>query len=107
LALESAASPGATIRPAQAAIAGATENKGNPMSTSPILPDDTAEESVSSVVASALQAQLDVPAEVEPIPAMQQVLDNPFLLLFIGVTVPTVFYIIWGIMEIVSIPMAR
>jgi len=42
----------------------------------------------------------------EPIPFMQQVLDNPFLLLFLGVTFPTVFYIIWGIMEIISIPVA-
>lgn len=42
----------------------------------------------------------------EPIPFMQQVLDNPFLLLFIGITVPTVSYIIWGIMEITTIPLA-
>lgn len=40
------------------------------------------------------------------IPVMQRVMDNPFLLLFIGVVVPTVFYIIWGIMEIVTIPLA-
>ncbi len=43
----------------------------------------------------------------ERIPIMQQILDNPFLLLFIGVTVPTVFYIIWGVMEIVTIPIAK
>lgn len=43
----------------------------------------------------------------EKIPVMQQILDNPFLLLFIGVTIPTVFYIIWGIMEIVTIPIAK
>jgi len=43
----------------------------------------------------------------ERIPIMQQILDNPFLLLFLGVTVPTVFYIIWGIMEIVTIPIAK
>ena len=41
------------------------------------------------------------------IPAMQRVLDNPFLLLFIGVVVPTVFYILWGIMEVVTIPLAK
>ncbi len=40
-------------------------------------------------------------------PIMQQILDNPFLLLFIGVTVPTVFYILWGVMEIISIPIAK
>ena len=40
------------------------------------------------------------------IPIFQRVLDNPFILLFIGVVVPAVFYIIWGIMEIVTIPIA-
>jgi len=43
----------------------------------------------------------------EPIPVMQRILDNPFLLLFLGVVMPTVFYIIWGIMEIVTIPIAK
>jgi len=40
------------------------------------------------------------------VPIFQRVLDNPFILLFIGVVVPAVFYIIWGIMEIVTIPIA-
>lgn len=44
--------------------------------------------------------------EHEAVPVMQQLLDNPFLLLFLGITVPTVFYIIWGVMEIVTIPLA-
>ncbi len=43
----------------------------------------------------------------EPVPAMQQLLDNPFLLLFIGIAMPTVLYIVWGVMEIVSIPIAK
>jgi hypothetical protein len=43
----------------------------------------------------------------EPIPVMQQILDNPFILLFLGVVVPTVLYVIWGVMEIVSIPIAK
>ncbi len=43
----------------------------------------------------------------ERIPAMQRLLDNPFLLLFIGVAVPAVFYLIWGVMEITQIPIAR
>ena len=42
----------------------------------------------------------------ERIPVMQRILDNPFLLLFLGVTVPTVLYVIWGVMEIVQIPIA-
>ena len=43
----------------------------------------------------------------ERIPAMQQLLDNPFLLLFIGVASPTVFYLIWGIMEVAQIPLGK
>ncbi|MGQ0430156.1 MAG: hypothetical protein ACT4UQ_09505 [Gammaproteobacteria bacterium] len=40
------------------------------------------------------------------IPFMQRVLDNPFLLLFLGVVVPTVLYILWGVMELTQIPVA-
>ena len=43
----------------------------------------------------------------EPVPAMQQLLDNPFLLLFLGIAIPTVLYIVWGVMEIVSLPIAQ
>ncbi|NQV56094.1 MAG: hypothetical protein HQ503_09580 [Rhodospirillales bacterium] len=43
----------------------------------------------------------------EPIPFMQRLLDNHFLLLFLGVAVPTVVYIIWGIIEITAIPLAK
>jgi len=43
----------------------------------------------------------------EHIPAMQRLLDNPFLLLFLGVTIPTVFYLIWGILEVAQIPIAK
>jgi hypothetical protein len=51
----------------------------------------------------------DVPGgnEQEEIPLMQRVLDNPFLLLFLGILIPAVFYIIWGVMEIVQIPVAK
>ena len=41
------------------------------------------------------------------IPIMQRILDNPFLLLFLGVTLPTVLYILWGVMEVASIPLAK
>ena len=43
----------------------------------------------------------------EPIPMMQQLIDNPFLLLFLGVAMPTVLYIVWGVMEIVGLPLAK
>jgi hypothetical protein len=43
----------------------------------------------------------------ERVPFMQRLLDNPFLLLFLGVAMPAVLYTIWGIMEIIQIPVAR
>jgi hypothetical protein len=52
-------------------------------------------------------APMDDLPEDEPVPAMQQLLDNPFLLLFIGIAMPTVLYVIWGVMEIVGIPVAK
>lgn len=45
--------------------------------------------------------------DAERMPPIQRMLDNPFLLLFLGVTIPTVFYIIWGIMELAQIPIAK
>ena len=60
----------------------ATANTGNPPSVDNDIPD-------------------------EPIPAMQVLLDNPFLLLFIGIALPTVLYVVWGVMEIVGIPIAK
>jgi len=57
--------------------------------------------------ATRTQANPDMEALEDGIPFMQQLLDNPFILLFLGVVVPTVLYIIWGVMEIVGIPVAK
>ena len=38
------------------------------------------------------------------IPPMQRLLDNHFLLLFLGVVMPTVLYILWGLMELSQMP---
>ena len=57
-------------------------------------------------MASSQDVEFDEVPE-EPVPAMQQLLDNPFLLLFIGIAMPTVLYIIWGVMEIVGLPIAK
>ncbi len=40
----------------------------------------------------------------DTVPMMQKLLDNPFLLLFIGVASPAVLYLGWGLIEIVTIP---
>lgn len=51
----------------------------------------------------------DMPDDIleEGVPIMQQILDNPFLLLFLGIAIPTVLYIVWGVMEILSVPVAK
>ncbi len=53
-----------------------------------------------------MSEQTDGGGAEEEIPFMQRLLDNHFLLLFIGIAVPTVTYILWGIMELISIPIA-
>ena len=45
--------------------------------------------------------------ETGPIPWAQQLLDNPFLLLFLGVFVPMVVYTIWGVYDILTLPIAK
>ena len=52
-------------------------------------------------------AQMELDELEEGTPIMQQILDNPFLLLFLGIAMPTVLYIVWGVMEIVTIPVAK
>lgn len=45
--------------------------------------------------------------EEQDIPWMQQLLDNPFLLLFIGVMVPMLVYTLWGVIDILTVPLAK
>ena len=41
------------------------------------------------------------------IPLIQQLLDNPFLLLFLGVMIPMIVYVLWGVIDILTIPLAK
>jgi len=41
------------------------------------------------------------------VPLMQRLLDNPFLLLFLGVLVPMLLYTLWGVIDILTIPTAK
>jgi hypothetical protein len=43
----------------------------------------------------------------EKVPFVQQLLDNPFLLLFIGVMIPMVVYSLWGVIDILTVPLAK
>jgi hypothetical protein len=48
-----------------------------------------------------------LPLDDGPVPFMQRLLDNPFLLLFLGVAVPAVLYLMWGLMELTQVPLAQ
>lgn len=50
---------------------------------------------------------MDNSIQEEQIPMMQKLLDNPFLLLFLGVMVPMVLYTLWGVIEILTVPLAN
>jgi hypothetical protein len=49
----------------------------------------------------------DIDDKSAAIPLMQQLLDNPFLLLFIGVLVPMLVYTLWGVIDILTVPLAK
>lgn len=49
----------------------------------------------------------DHDTEAEKVPFMQQLLDNPFLLLFLGVLIPMLVYTLWGVIDILTIPLAK
>jgi len=43
----------------------------------------------------------------EKTPLAQAFFDNIFLLLVLGIAVPVIFYTIWGLFEIASIPVGK
>ena len=49
----------------------------------------------------------DFDQDDEKVPFMQQLLDNPFLLLFIGVMIPMIVYSLWGVIDILTVPLAK
>lgn len=49
----------------------------------------------------------DYDDETGQVPLVQQLLDNPFLLLFLGVLIPMVVYTLWGVIDILTIPLAK
>ena len=41
------------------------------------------------------------------VPFMQQLLDSPFVLMAIGVLLPMAVYTVWGIIDVLMIPVAK
>ena len=52
------------------------------------------------------QMQESGPPENETVPFGQRLCDSPFLLLALGILVMAVFYSIWGLIEVLSLPQA-
>lgn len=49
----------------------------------------------------------DTNTDNEPVPLMQKLLDNPFILLFLGVMIPMIVYTLWGVIDILTVPLAK
>jgi hypothetical protein len=45
--------------------------------------------------------------ENDPVPFLQKLMDNPFLLLFLGVFIPMVLYNLWGVIDILTVPVGK
>lgn len=45
-------------------------------------------------------------SEKKPRTVLQRVLDDENFLLMLGLVMPTVFYTLWGVMEVVTLPLA-
>jgi hypothetical protein len=48
-----------------------------------------------------------LPPGDEPIPWYQALTDDVFLLLMAGLVVPTLFYIVWGLLELANVPLFK
>ena len=46
-------------------------------------------------------------ANNDDVPFMQKLLDNHFLLTALGVLSPGVLYILWGVVDIMRVPLAK
>ncbi len=44
--------------------------------------------------------------DADPVSGWQAFLDDPSMLLFLGIASPTLLYTLWGVMEIVTLPIA-
>ena len=58
-------------------------------------------------MSNATQSTINPDQPDEPVPVMQQLLDNPFLLLFLWVMIPMVLYTVWGVVDILTVPLAK
>lgn len=53
-----------------------------------------------------MEPDVDQPDSSERVPWQQRFLDSPYLLLLLGVGVTALFYTLWGLLEMRSMPAA-
>ncbi len=52
-------------------------------------------------------APIETPAgDEEPVSGWQSFYDDPGLLLFLGIASPTLIYTLWGVIEVLHVPVA-
>lgn len=52
------------------------------------------------------QMEYDREGSDERVPLGQRIYENPFLLLAAGIAVMVIFYTLWGLVEVISLPQA-
>jgi hypothetical protein len=62
---------------------------------------------IGASVAAIEETMSEHDVDTAKVPLIQQLLDNPFLLLFIGVLIPMLVYTLWGVIDILTIPLAK
>jgi len=53
-----------------------------------------------------LNSPTENPEDNDPVSGWQAFMDDPSMLLFLGIARPTLLYTLWGVMEVLSVPVA-
>jgi hypothetical protein len=48
--------------------------------------------------------EINEPNDQEKVPFFKMIMDDFMLLLFLGVTIYAIFYLLWGVMELSNLP---
>lgn len=52
------------------------------------------------------ETKVETPETEEPVSGWQMFYDDPAMLLFLGIASPTLLYTLWGVMEVLHVPLA-
>jgi len=53
-----------------------------------------------------IEEALETEDDLDPVSGWQMFYDDPSMLLFLGIASPTLLYILWGVIEVLHVPLA-